>query len=44
VVEIWIDRNALEAHAVAAHTRQFREQIGPMSGALYDERLYRALD
>ena len=25
-------------------TRQFRESLGPMSGALYDERLYGALD
>ena len=29
---------------MAAHTRQFREQFQPMSGSLYDERLYQALD
>jgi len=44
VVEIWADQKALDAHATAPHVKQFREQIGPMSGSLYDERLYRALD
>jgi hypothetical protein len=29
---------------MAAHTRQFRDKLGPMSGALYEERLYRAVD
>lgn len=43
VVEIWQDQKALEAHVMAAHTRQFREQFQSMSGALYDERLYQAL-
>ena len=33
-----------EAHGKAAHAAQFRDKLGPMSGALYDERLYRALD
>jgi len=44
VVEIWRDQKALEAHAMAAHTRQFREKFQPLSGSLYDERLYKALD
>jgi quinol monooxygenase YgiN len=44
IVELWQDQKALEAHAMAAHTRQFREQFQPMSGSLYDERLYHALD
>jgi quinol monooxygenase YgiN len=43
LVEIWKDQRAREAHAMAAHTRQFREQFQPMTGSLYDERLYRAL-
>jgi quinol monooxygenase YgiN len=43
VVEIWKDRNAYDAHITAEHTRKFREQLTPMSGALYDERLYKAL-
>jgi len=44
IVEIWRDQKALEVHAMAAHTRQFREQFQPMSGSLYDERLYMALE
>ena len=44
IVEVWQDEPALEAHAMAAHTRQFRDKFQPLSGSLYDERLYRALD
>jgi quinol monooxygenase YgiN len=44
VVEMWADPKAHEAHVMAGHTRQFREKLGPMVGALYDERLYRAID
>jgi quinol monooxygenase YgiN len=44
VVEFWRDQQAFEAHVIAAHTRQFREQFQPMSGSLYDERLYQVLD
>jgi quinol monooxygenase YgiN len=44
IVEIWRDQRSLEAHITAAHTRQFRERFQPMSGSLYDERLYQALD
>ena len=44
IVEVWQDQKVLEAHAMAAPTRQFRDQFQPMSGSLYDERLYKALD
>jgi quinol monooxygenase YgiN len=44
IVEIWQDQQAFEAHTMAAHTRQFREAFQPMTGSLYDERLYQALD
>jgi len=44
VVEIWNDPRAYDAHVAAAHTRQFRDKLGPMTGALYDERLYKAVD
>jgi quinol monooxygenase YgiN len=43
VVEVWRNQNAYHAHITAAHTKKFREQLTPMSGALYDERLYKAL-
>ena len=44
VVELWRDRKAADAHSMAAHTRAFREKLGPASGALYDERFYKTLD
>ncbi len=44
IVEVWKDQRTLEAHAMAAHTRQFREKFQPLTGSLYDERLYQALD
>ena len=44
VIEAWTDREALDAHAMAAHTRAFREKISPVAGALYDERIYKALN
>lgn len=44
VFEAWVNREALDAHATAAHTRAFREKLLPMAGALYDERFYKALD
>jgi quinol monooxygenase YgiN len=43
VVEIWKNQSAYDAHITAAHTKKFRDQLTPMSGALYDERLYRAI-
>jgi quinol monooxygenase YgiN len=44
VIEAWTDQNAVDAHAAAAHTRAFREKLAPIAGAIYDERLYKALD
>jgi hypothetical protein len=29
---------------MAETTRRFRDALGPMSGALYDERMFKALD
>jgi quinol monooxygenase YgiN len=44
VVEIWSGKQPLEVHAVAAHKKAFREKLMPLSGSLYDERFYRAVD
>jgi quinol monooxygenase YgiN len=44
VVEIWKDGKALEAHSMAASTRRFRDKLAPVTGALYDERMYKAID
>ena len=43
LVEAWTDAPAREAHSAANPTRSFRTALGPMSGALYDERLYALL-
>lgn len=44
VVELWADQRAYEGHVMEPHTRQFRDKLGSMLGALYDERLYKAFD
>ena len=44
VVEIWKDGKAVEAHSMAAATREFRDKLASMTGALYDERMYKAID
>jgi quinol monooxygenase YgiN len=44
VVEAWKDQKAYDARGSAAPQRQFRDKLGPMLGALYDERLYRTID
>lgn len=44
VVEAWASRAALEAHASSAAQVAFRDRLGPMAGALYDERLYKLLE
>src|SRR4029453_14254766 len=38
VVEIWKDAKAVETHSMAAATREFRDKLASMTGALYDER------
>ena len=43
VVERWENADAQLEHIDAAHSREFRSSVYPLSGALYDERLYRAL-
>jgi quinol monooxygenase YgiN len=43
VIETWRDAAAVEAHAMAPATREFRDALGPISGALYDERMFKLL-
>jgi quinol monooxygenase YgiN len=43
VVEAWANRGAFDVHQMQKETREFRLKLGPMAGALYDERLYKAL-
>lgn len=44
VIGAWRDQTAVDAHAMNAKTRAFRDQLAPAAGALYDERFYKALD
>ena len=44
LVEVWRGKAALEKHEEAAHTREFREILLPMSGSLYDQRLYQTIN
>jgi quinol monooxygenase YgiN len=43
VVEAWANRGAFDVHQMQKETREFRNRLGPMSGSLYDERLYKPL-
>src|SRR5258706_269926 len=44
VVEVWKSREAFDAHSMSGYIREFRDKLAPMSGALYDERLYDVLN
>lgn len=44
VVEVWADQQALDRHAAANHTKQYRDEVQPVSGSPLDERVYRRLE
>jgi quinol monooxygenase YgiN len=44
VVEIWPNRKVFETRSMSPAVIQFRNQLQPMAGALYDQRLYKVLD
>ena len=44
VVEIWKSPKAVDAHGVTDATKGFREKLTPLSGSLYDERLYKLIN
>ena len=43
LVEVWSGQKALEGHETSAHIKKYRDALLPMSGSLYDQRLYKAL-
>jgi quinol monooxygenase YgiN len=43
LIEAWRDRKAFDANVLGAHTKEFRQKLTPLEGALYDERLYQAV-
>ena len=44
IVATWRDAKTFDSHEMKPHTRRFRETLGPMLGALYDDRLYKPLN
>jgi quinol monooxygenase YgiN len=44
VVECWKNRKAFDAHVGAKESKAFRDKLVSMTGALYDERLYKAVE
>jgi len=44
IVEGWQSQGALDAHAAAPHTKQYRDTLQPMAGGPLDERLYKAVE
>jgi quinol monooxygenase YgiN len=43
VIEVWKDQKSNEAHETSAHAKEFRNVLTPLSGAMYDQRWYKAL-
>jgi quinol monooxygenase YgiN len=43
VIETWRDQAALDAHATAAHTKQYRDDVLPLTGSPLDERVFKAV-
>jgi autoinducer 2-degrading protein len=44
VVEQWRDQKALDAHVAGEHTRQYRDDLQPLTGSPLDERVYTAVE
>ena len=44
VIEEWQTAKAIEAHAAAPHTREYRNSLGPIAGSPLDERIYKSVE
>jgi quinol monooxygenase YgiN len=44
VIETWRDQKAFDAHVGASHTKQYRDELQPMTGSPLDERVYQVVD
>jgi quinol monooxygenase YgiN len=44
VIEEWQNAKAIETHAAAAHTKEYRNSLGPIAGSPLDERLYKVVE
>jgi quinol monooxygenase YgiN len=43
VIEVWRNQAALDAHAAAAPTKKYREELQPLTGSPLDERVFAAV-
>jgi quinol monooxygenase YgiN len=43
LIEVWKDQAAIDAYEGAPFTKEFRNQVGAITGALHDRRWYKAL-
>lgn len=44
VIERWRNQQALDSHVAAAHTRQYRDELQPLTGSPLDERVYTSVE
>lgn len=44
VIEEWRSAKAIDAHAAADHTKEYRNSLGPILGSPLDERLYKIIE
>jgi len=44
VIEHWRSQAALDSHVAATHTRQYRDELQPLTGSPLDERVYVSID
>jgi quinol monooxygenase YgiN len=44
VIEAWRNQQALDAHVAAAHTKQYRDTLQPLTGSPLDERTFHIAD
>jgi quinol monooxygenase YgiN len=44
VIEEWRTAKAIETHAAATHTKEYRNSLGPIAGSPLDERLYKVVE
>jgi len=44
IVEAWQSAKAFDAHAAAAHMKEYRDALAPISGSPLDERLYQKVE
>jgi autoinducer 2-degrading protein len=44
VIEEWRTAKAVETHAAATHTKEYRNSLGPIAGSPLDERIYKVVE